>query len=187
MSLRSPSTIAVICVCSHLTCLSVSIESELLRTGTKSIYSSLDPGAELRVCPQQVLRKYLLKEGEKQGGRSPLSWNQIPGPWMWGPCSPTSHFPWSSSEPHVRWDSLTPRPGRGSSTAGIGGFVALSLYVWKMFLVFSLCASERIYFSTSENGKCSLSTMYQGTGKSDITQALPEVGVSGPAKNPHPC
>lgn len=43
-----------------------------MRAGTKSIRSSLDLGADPRVCTQQVLRKYLFSEGRKEAGRGPV-------------------------------------------------------------------------------------------------------------------
>lgn len=62
---------------------SVSMEAELSRAGNDSNWSSPGPGVESRVCTQQVLRKYLGNEGERQSSQ-----NQIPSLWLWGP-----HYP----------------------------------------------------------------------------------------------
>lgn len=58
----------------------------------------------------------------------------------------------------------------GSESPGIGGIVAISLCLEKCFQFSykSLSASERIYFSSSGNGKCSTVTitiMGNGNGK----------------------
>uniref|UniRef100_A0A9L0SWB2 Endoplasmic reticulum-Golgi intermediate compartment protein n=1 Tax=Equus caballus TaxID=9796 RepID=A0A9L0SWB2_HORSE len=45
------------------------MECKLLRAGTKSICSSLDPAAECWVCTQQVLRQQVLNGGRREAGR----------------------------------------------------------------------------------------------------------------------
>ena len=73
-----------------------------------------------------------------------------------------------SSEPQT--DETPQDLAKGSRSPGIGGIVAISLCLEKCFQFSykSLSASERIYFSSSGNGKCSTVTITivsNGNGK----------------------
>lgn len=80
---------------------SVSMESKLLRAGTKSICPSPGPGAEARVGIQQVLRKYLSNEGRREAGRKgPVQLELDPKPGDAGPMlSPPHTFHEAAQKP----------------------------------------------------------------------------------------